>query len=310
MTSISIVTTLYNSAQYIEEFYSRTVEAASAYGDDFEIVMVNDGSTDSSLELAKTLHIKDSRVKIIDLSRNFGHHKAIMTGLAHSSGEQVFLLDSDLEQRPEWLHKFIQEAEETDADAIVAVRNSAHGNTMKRIGGNLFSWLFNQLSSISIPSNVTIARLMTKRYVTALLNHKEHELFFAGLCELTGFYQRTICVDISFKGSSDYNLSRSTQQAINAITSFSNKPLYIIFGLGCVIFAISGVYIGWIIFQKLVFGLQTGFASLIASIWTVGGITMMCTGIIGIYLAKVYAEIKARPTIIRRIYENKDEKAD
>ncbi len=302
---ISIVTTLYNSSLYIKEFYDRAITSASEITDDFEIIFVNDGSPDSSLTEAIRLYQLDPRVKVVELSRNYGHHKAIMAGLEHCNSDYVFLIDSDLEESPEWLSDFYEILKTEKVDAAVGIQETRMGQINKRVGGKLFYKVLNRLSSIYIPENVTIARLMSRRYVESLLLHHESELFFAGLCVLTGYQQSYILVDKPYKGSSSYSLRKRINQAINAIASFSNKPLYIIFVLGCLIFICSGLAIFVIIIQKIFYSLQVGYASLVASIWGVGGMTMMCVGVLGIYLAKIFSEVKRRPTIVKRVLQKK-----
>ncbi|MGH9548808.1 MAG: glycosyltransferase family 2 protein, partial [Terriglobales bacterium] len=124
---LSIVTTLYASAPYLEEFYARTCVVAERVTSDFEIILVNDGSPDNSLEIALSLYRKDARVRIVDLSRNFGHHKAMMTGLAHARGDMVFLLDSDLEEEPELLNTFYEKLQQTGADVVFGVQQKRKG---------------------------------------------------------------------------------------------------------------------------------------------------------------------------------------
>ena len=143
---LSIVTTLYYSAPYLQEFYARIKQAAETITDDYEIILVNDGSPDQSLETAVFLYNHDPHVKVIDLSRNFGHHKAAMTGLAHAVGELVFQIDVDLEEEPELLTKFYEIFEASDADAVYGVQDKRKGGLVERATGWLFYTVFNLLS--------------------------------------------------------------------------------------------------------------------------------------------------------------------
>ena len=133
-----------------------------------------------------------------------------------------------------------------------------------------------------------MARVMTRRYVKALLEHEEREVFFAGLCVLAGFSQGTMAVLKTDKGSTSYNPIKRLSQAVDAITSFSNVPLYFIFVLGCAVLFFSCCYIGWLVIQKMFFSIRVGFASVVASIWAIGGLIMSCTGIVGVYLGKIF----------------------
>lgn len=301
---LSIVTTLYNSAPYLEEFHERVCAAAGDITDDFEILLVNDGSPDNSLAVALQLHQEDPRVRIVDLSRNFGHHKAMMTGLVHARGALVFLLDSDLEEEPELLQKFYEELKRTGADVVFGVQEKRKGQLFERISGTLYFKVFNLFSTYPIPTNHLTARLMTRAYVAALVGYQEREFVMSGLWALTGFQQVAVKVRKHDKGTSSYGLHRKISHLVNAITSFSNKPLVLIFYLGCLIVLVSSVAAIDLIVRKLLFGtLLEGWASLIVSIWLLGGLTIFCLGVIGIYLSKIFIEVKQRPyTIVKQTY--------
>lgn len=305
---LSIVTTLYCSAPYLEEFYARTCAVAERVAGDFEIIFVNDGSPDNSLQVALSLYQKDKRVRVIDLSRNFGHHKAMMTGLSHVRGELVFLVDSDLEEEPELLEEFHEEFKATGADVVFGVQQGRKGKVFERVSGTLYFKVFNLLSTHPIPPNHLTARLMTRKYVTALMQHKEREFVMSGLWVLTGFKQVPITVRKHHKTPSSYGLKRKFSHLVNAITSFSSKPLILIFYLGCLILLLSSIAAIDLILRKILFGtLLEGWASLIVSVWLLGGTTIFCLGVIGIYLSKIFIEVKQRPfTIIRDVYEHED----
>ncbi len=302
---LSIVTTLYYSAPYLEEFYARVCAAAEGLATDFEIILVNDGSPDDSLQTAISLYRKDKRVRVIDLSRNFGHHKAMMTGLTHACGELVFLVDCDLEEEPELLETFYRKLKVTEAEVVFGVQQERKGGLFERVSGSIFFKLFNFLSTDPIPPNLITARLMTRKYVKALVQHRERETLIAGLWAITGFDQVSVPVKKLLKTSSTYDVRRKVSQLVNAITSFSNKPLVMIFYLGCAILFMSTIAALVLIVRKLFFGaLLLGWPSLIISIWLLGGLTIFCLGVIGIYLSKMFIEVKQRPyTIIKEVYE-------
>jgi putative glycosyltransferase len=303
---LSIVATLYRSAPYLEEFYARSCAAAESLTNDFELILVNDGSPDASLQVALSLYEKDKRVRIVDLSRNFGHHKAMMTGLAHAQGDLVFLLDSDLEEEPEIFEKFYNELRTTGADVVFGVQEKRKGQFFERLSGSLYFKVFNLFSTQKIPPNHLTARLMTQRYVAALMQHREREFVMSGLWALTGFNQTSIIVRKHDKKTSSYGLRQKIAHLVNAVTSFSSKPLVFIFYLGCFILFGSLLAAIDLIVRKLLFGtLLEGWASLIVSIWLLGGLTIFCLGVIGIYLSKIFIEVKQRPyTIVRQVYEH------
>ena len=302
---LSVVTTLYCSAPYLKEFYQRVVASAKQITDRYEVIFVNDGSPDNSLEVALSLYEQDEKVRIIDLSRNFGHHKAMMTGLSHSRGRLVFLIDCDLEEEPELLTRFHHEMTTTGADVIYGVQETRSGSFFKRLSGHLFYTLFNALSGYPVPHNAITARLMSQRYVASLVEHKDREVFLLGLWAITGFKQVPMTVQKHSKGDSTYTLSHKVSVFVNSITSFSNKPLVFIFYLGCVISLFSGVAALYLVVRRLFFGvLLAGWPSLIVSLWLLGGLTIFCLGIVGIYLSRIFTETKQRPyTVIRQSYE-------
>jgi putative glycosyltransferase len=302
--NLSIVTTLYQSASHLDEFHRRVSAAARSLADDYEIILVNDGSPDSSLETALALRAQDERVKVIDLSRNFGHHKAIMTGLAQAEGDLVFLIDCDLEEDPELLNNFHEVWKNSGADVVYGVQPKRKGGWGERISGYFFYRVFNFLSPYPVPANVLTARLMTRTYVTQLVEHKDREVFLLGLWAITGFKQVPVPAEKHSRSPSTYSLGRRLSILVNAVTSFSNKPLVYVFHLGCLISGLACLAALYLILRRLFFGeYLAGWPSLIVSIWLLGGLTIFCLGILGIYLSKIFMETKPRPyTVIRRIY--------
>jgi putative glycosyltransferase len=302
---LSIVATLYQSAPHIQEFHQRACAAATRFvGDEYEIVLVNDGSPDSSLDLAIQLTEQHSHIVVVDLSRNFGHHKAMMTGLAHAQGEQVFLIDSDLEEEPEWLLSFADQMTEEKCDVVYGVQKQRKGNGFERYTGQWFWWLFNFLTGLQLPANVVTARLMSRRYVDALLSHKEREVFMAGLWHITGFKQAPQLVQKHSFGVTTYTLRRKISLLVNSVTSFSNAPLVSIFHIGLGISLTSSIYICYLFFNWWSASKPlSGWTSVMASIWLLGGLIMSSIGIVGIYLSKIFSETKQRPyTIVRQIF--------
>lgn len=303
---LSIVTTLYCSAPYLRDFYTRSCAAAERITPDFEIVFVNDGSPDDSLARAVELCRSDARVRVIDLSRNFGHHKAMMTGLMHARGRFVFLTDCDLEVEPETLPLFYEKLQEAEADVAYGVQDKREGRWVDRLAGRMFYTLFNWLSSDPLPTNLLTVRLMSQRYVSALVAHREREVLIGGLWVITGFKQVPVVVHKVSKGGSTYNLPRKIAVLVNAVTSFSHKPLLLIFYLGSGISLLASGTALALIVRRLVFGtVLHGWLSLMVSIWLLGGLTIFCLGILGIYLSRIFTETKQRPyTIVRDLYEH------
>lgn len=304
---LSIVATLYKSEPYIDEFYQRASEAADKlFSTDYEIILVNDGSPDNSLDKAVELSKHDDKVKVVNLSRNFGHHKAMMTGLMHAKGELVFLIDSDLEEQPEWLELFYEKMNATQADVVYGVQETRKGGWFERLSGGLFYKAFNLFGHVKIPESLVTTRLMSKDYVQALVLHQETDSFIAGLWQLTGFDQVEIRLKKLSTSPTTYSLGKKLSLLVNAVTAFSNYPLILIFYLGVGVSLLSVTYILFLIANWFVYDnpLQ-GWTSLIASVWLFGGLILAALGVIGIYLGKVFIEVKRRPyTIIKAIYQN------
>lgn len=307
---LSIVTTLYGSAPYIREFHRRAAEAAAKLGDDYELIFVNDGSPDNSLDLALELHKQDPHVVVVDLSRNFGHYKAMMTGLMQARGELIFLIDCDLEESPELLETFRAEMQKTGADVVFGQQGRRKGNWFERISGDIFYRALNLLSAEPMPRNVVTARLMTRRYVQSLIEHRDREVFILGLWTITGYKQTAVTIVKGSKGESTYSLGKKISILVNGVTSFSNRPLVYIFYLGMIISLISLISAACLIVRRLFFGdYLMGWPSLIVSIWLLGGFTIMCVGIIGVYIAKIFMEVKQRPyTVVRAMHRHGDGK--
>jgi putative glycosyltransferase len=302
---ISIVATLYQSAETIDAFYAQASQAArSKVGDDYEIVFVNDGSPDDSAERAAALVEADNHVVLVDLSRNFGHHKAMMTGLDYAHGDLVFLIDSDLEEDPQWLGSFLEQLENDQADVVYGVQKQRKGGATERFSGEIFYKLLNYVTRLDMPANIVTARLMTRRYVDALLRHREREVFLAGLWHITGFKQVPQVITKASNSATTYTLRRKLSILVNSITSFSNAPLVFIFYFGMIISLLSLVYIGWLV--TLRFSTDTpveGWTTVVASIWLIGGMIISFIGVIGIYMSKVFSETKQRPyTIVRSVH--------
>jgi putative glycosyltransferase len=303
---LSIVTTMYRSAPYLGEFHRRVTAAALQLTSDFEIVFVEDGSPDNSLAVALELQRLDARVRVVELSRNFGHHAAMLTGLSQARGEQVFLIDCDLEEPPETLGRFAEVCREQHADVVFGVQASRAGGWWERFNGWVFYKVFHYLSTEPLPENVMTVRLMSRTYVQALVQHEETELQIGSLWVRTGFRQVAVPVVKKKRTTTTYNLSRRVAVAVNAITSSSNKPLVFIFYLGCLITVLATLAAGSLFVQRLfVPEMLPGWASLMVSLWLLGGLIIFCQGVLGIYLSKVFLESKRRPRVfIREIYES------
>ncbi len=302
---ISIVTSLYRSAPYLGELCARTTRAISDIGaHDYELVLVNDNSPEDDLAIAKRLASADSHIVVIDLSRNFGQHSALVTGLQNATGDLVFILDSDLEDEPEWLVTFHKEMVRTGCDVVYGVQSTTKGTPSYRLGRKLFYVLLNWLSGTGFPENIVTARLMTRRYVEAMLEYTEREMFLAGIWHMVGFAQLPISVLKVHKSSTTYTMSRLVYLFVNGVTSFSTRPLAAVAIAGITLSLVALAFTLWVLLRHFFFGVGIeGWASVMVGVLGVGGISLFFNGVIAIYIAKIFLEVKHRPlATIREIY--------
>ena len=222
----------------------------------------------------------------------------------HYTPLDVDLLDSDLEEEPEWFDAFLARLEEEHCDVVYGVQRSRKGGRFERWSGRLFYRLMNAISGFEMPADMVTARLMTRRYVDALLRHEERELDIGGLWVITGFAQRACLVDKHDTSATTYSLGRRMALVVNSVTSFSSVPLIATFYIGLAIFAIAALFAAGIVLQwALLDRPVSGWASLIVSIWMIGAMIISFIGVLGIYLGKVFAEVKQRPyTIVREVH--------
>ena len=301
--TLSIVATLYKSQDYIDEFYKRATIEARKITSDYEILFVDDGSPDESLLKALNLVKQDRHVRIIELARNFGHHKAMMTGIEHARGQLVFLIDVDLEEPPELLFEFHKKMAEGDWDVVYGTQEARKGGLFEKSSGAIAWWLVKMLLPTKVPQNHSTVRLMKADYARALALHKEHKTAIGGLWVETGFKQTGIQFKKLSRNGSSYLLTTRLTAMLDSITSFSERPLYFVFFLGVAILALSsfmslGLFVMWCSGKML-----PGWVSVMTSVWFLGGLAIFCIGVVGLYTSRIFVETKMRPyTIIRHIH--------
>ncbi len=305
---LSIVTTMYKSASYLEPFHARMTKAAINITSHYEIIFVDDGSPDDSLAVALTLAKTDERIKVIQLSRNFGHHKAMLTGLQHAQGDYVFLIDCDLEEDPELLLQFWDKLnQDKNIDVVYGVQNQRKGNWMERWSGDVYFRLLSSLSNeINIVRNISTIRLMKQAYVNQLTQFQESNYYFGPISTLVGFNQIPFQFNKRSKKISSYNFLKKYHIFLDSIIAFSSKPLYFIFYLGTILTLFSFGYMIYLIIRNLIWGITIkGWTSIIVLISLFGGINMFFLGIISIYILHIFKETKNRPfSIIKHIHHN------
>ncbi len=305
---ISIVTTLYRSERFLDKFVAQCEAAMTEIScNNYEIVFVNDGSPDNSL--AKVLQLKETNKNIVavDLSRNFGHHYAIMAGLNCASGESVFLIDCDLEVPPTHIPTFYNKFNEEQCDVVYGVQETRKGSFVERAVGGLFYSFFNSLTDTRIPENLLTERLMSRRYVNELIKLGDKNIFMAGMMQWVGFKQIPITIKKGQReGKSTYTLGKRIALSMQAITSFSSYPLVVLFKFGFLISAISIITGLYFLIYKLVNPevVLSGFTFLIVALLFSVGVIVSSLGVLGIYIDKLFNQTKNRPTfIVKEIYK-------
>ena len=306
---LSIVTTLYKSERFLDAFVAQCVQAlAEIKCDNYEIIFVNDGSPDKSLEKILKLKESNDHIVAVDLSRNFGHHYAIMAGLSYSSGDYVFLIDCDLEVPPTQIPVFYQRIiQEKECDVVYGVQETRKGSFIERTVGGLFYSFFNSLTDTRIPENLLTERIMSRRYVDELINMGDKNIFMAGMMQWIGFKQIPITIKKGLReGKSTYTLGKRISLSMQAITSFSSYPLIMLFKFGFLISIISMITGAYFLIQKLIYPqiVLSGFTFLIVVLLFSVGIIISSLGILGIYIDKLFNQTKNRQTfIVRNIYK-------
>ena len=303
---LSVVSTLFKSARHVDEFHRRITAQAAMLTDHYETVFVDDGSPDDSLIAALALMKTDPRVCVVEFSRNFGHHKAMMTGLEHATGDLIFLIDVDLEEPPELLGEFHKIMTDCAWDVVFGFQSERKGGWFEREAGRLGWWLIDQLLPMKVPHNHSTVRLMTADYVRALVQHKERNTAIGGLWVLTGFRQTGVPFTKGWKGQSSYTTANRIHMMFESITSFSEAPLYGVFYLGATIMGLSLLVAFHLVIRRLSGELLEGWVSVMVSVWLLGGLAIFCIGMVGQYVARIFVETKNRPyTIVRKLHRNK-----
>jgi putative glycosyltransferase len=309
---ISVVSPLYKSAPYIEALHERCVNAIrSIKNAEHEIVLVNDASPDDSAAVAKAVAARDPNVVLVDLARNYGQSRAVMVGLEHATGDLVFVLDADLEDEPEWIVDFYDEMMRSGCDVVYGLQTASKKGPLYRAGRGMFFAAMRLLTGGTFRENTVSARLMKRRFVDAVIQFREREMFIDGIWDLCGFSQMPVAVSKIDRSPTTYTLPRLLSLALNGITSFSTRPLIAIAVMGVAICVIAFGYTAAIAIEKLVYGNPEGWSSIMAAILVIGGLTILSNGIMAIYLAKIFIEVKQRPeAIIKELYRSSPARAE
>lgn len=301
LIEISLIVPVYNEELNIEYFMKRVETVLTKLSLTYEIIFINDGSTDNSLEKILKLHEKNTNIKLINLSRNFGKESALTAGLDFTNGNIIIPIDADLQHPPEIIPEMLKHWE-NGYDVVLCERNDRKiDNKLSAYLANKFYKIHNKIAEPKIPPNVGDFRLMDKKVVDALKLLPERRRFMKGLFAWLGFKSITIKyeVDQRHNGKSSFNGWKLWNFALEGITSFSTVPLHIWSYIGTCITLTSLLYAIYIVIKTLYFGTDLpGYPSLFTAILFFGGIQLLSIGILGEYIGRIYSEVKQRPIYI------------
>jgi len=304
---LSVIVPCFNESANIDNTFKRIELNIKKITDNYEIIFVDDGSTDNSFKILNEISEKNPHLKIIRFSRNFGHQYAIYAGIVSSSGEGIFLIDADLQDPPEKFQEMFDKWS-SGYDVVYGVRKSRKGNFFKKILYSSYHTIFRWLSDLDNQADLADFCLMDKKIKEVFLEFKEKNLYFRGLRSWVGFKQIGIPYERDNRnlGETKYSLTKLFQLALDGILNFSIKPLNFIFLTGLVMFIFSMILIIFYLFQKF-FGFSflgtvpeeaKGFYTTIIIILFFGGMNLTALGIIGEYVGRLYKEVKDRPKYI------------
>lgn len=304
--TISLVIPIWNEATVIPELYRRVCDVMTRANVSWELICVNDGSSDDSLQLLLTLHEQDPRLKVLDFSRNFGHQIAITAGADFAEGDAVIVMDSDLQDPPEVILSLIEQWR-AGYEVVYAVRAKREGETpFKLFTAKFFYRLLHSITDVEIPVDTGDFRLMDRRVVLAMRQLREKHRFMRGLSSWVGFKQIGVEFERAerYAGETKYPLRKMIRLALTAITGFSYLPLQLAtyLGFGLAIISLLGILLT-IVLRLSGNSFFLGQATTLVSVLFLGGIQLIVLGIIGEYLGRIYDEVKGRPLyIVSRAY--------
>jgi dolichol-phosphate mannosyltransferase len=301
---LSVCAPVYNEEDSVAVFYERATVALADL--DYELIIVNDGSSDGTAALLNRLADDDPHLRVVHLSRNFGHQAALTAGLEHARGDAVVMLDADLQDPPEEIPKMVA-AWERGSDIVYMVREQREGETAFKLAtATWFYKLFDKLAQVDLEPNSGDFRLLDRRALDALLSMGERSRFLRGMTVWVGFTQTAIPYkrDARFAGETKYPLRKMLRFSLDAIFSFSHLPLQMATYAGFLISGVAFLAIPIVVALRIAGSYLPGFGSITIAILMLGGIQLIAIGLIGEYVGRVYDEVKRRPLYIVREQRN------
>ena len=301
---LSVVAPVFDEEATIDEFCARVCTALE--GLPFELVLVDDGSTDGSPAALERLADNDPRIRIVYLSRNFGHQTALTAGLDHASGNAVVMLDADLQDPPELILTMLDHWR-AGCDVVYAVREQRQGESRFKLStAKWFYALFDKLAQVELQHNSGDFRLLDRRALDALLSMRERNRFLRGMTVWVGYTQAAVFYqrDARYAGETKYTLSKMLRFSLDAISSFSHRPLQLATLLGFMISTLAFIAIPVVVVLRIMGSYLPGFGAITILILLLGGIELIAIGIIGEYVGRIYDEVKGRPLYLVRAQRN------
>ncbi len=308
----SIIAPCFNEEKVLPELYRRVCQVMDQTGESWELILVNDGSRDQTPKIMHDLRAADSRVKLIDFTRNFGHQIAVTAGLDYAQGDAVIIIDADLQDPPEVILQMIERWKQ-GYEVIYAVRTKRKGESwFKEVTAKLFYRLIYRITDVDIPLDTGDFRLMDRRVVEAIKQMRERHRFVRGMTSWVGFRQTGVeyVREERFAGETHYPFRKMLKFAMDAITGYSYAPLQMATYLGFIIAGLSAVAVVFVIYARLFMGEEQfhGQATTLVMVLFLGGVQLITLGVIGEDLGRIYDEVKGRPLYLVRQadgFENK-----
>ncbi|AVM76410.1 glycosyltransferase family 2 protein [Magnetospirillum gryphiswaldense] len=300
---LSLVVPMFNEAGNLDRLFDRLAQVMADLGESYEIVCVDDGSRDDTAVRALEHRRRDPRIKVVELSRNFGKELALTAGLRHTSGQAVVMIDADLQHPPEVIKDMMREWRQGFEMVIAVRRDRDDESAVKRLAAKVFYEVFGRVSEVRLPPGAGDFRLLDRKVVKVLNAMPEHARFMKGLYAWVGFRQTIIPFDVAERahGETKFNLFRLWRLAVDGITSFTSLPLKVWTFMGMLVASFALLYGLLFIVKTLILGIDVpGYPSLIVAITFFSGVQLISLGVIGEYLGRVFAEVKNRPLFVVR----------
>ncbi len=298
---LSVVIPFYNELENAPPLFERLIPVLNSISKDWEVICVDDGSDDATLSTLTEVRAKEQRVRIVKLSRNFGKEAAVAAGLQLARGAHILLMDGDLQHPPETLAEMM-DIQAKGVDVVYGLRRDrkTEGRVRSALSSTFYR-VFSGTSDVRIPADAGDFRLMSRRVVDALNTLPEQKRFMKGLYAWVGFSQQAVLYDVEARrsGKSKWSISQLFGYAWNGVVSFSAAPLRMWSVIGICIAALAVAYAIWVIIETLAFGRDVpGYATLVVAIFFLGGLQLLSIGVLGEYIARIFAETKQRPLFI------------